>query len=76
MILNRRIFIVVYREIYCIIFLLQYIECFGVRELGSRDIFQEVILVKIRRNENLNYGDDEKVKDIYKRNCRVEVINF
>lgn len=45
------------------------------RELGSRDTFQEAILVKTRRNENLNYGDDEKVKDIYKRNCRVEVTN-
>ena len=38
-------------------------KCLGARELGSRDMIQEAILIKTR-NENLNYGDDEKVRGV------------
>lgn len=71
MVSNRRIS-TEYTEKYTAYTVYREIKCPGARELGSRDMIQEAILIKTR-NENLNYYDDKKVGGVYQRNCRVEV---
>lgn len=36
-------------------------------------MIQEAILIKTKRNEDMNYADDKKVTGVYERNCIVEV---